>query len=944
MPKKRPWENEKSEFFRTRDYGPDVAADGTSRDDFHNEMEKMGWNYSNDESILTVLYKISAASLEKDPSKPDFLKDLMKKPVKTYEDRLEVLKGFKEISHYINDSSQVAMDKRLDEEINRMVFFQSMKEEGWNKEGDRETLEILYSIPERYVDKVTTKTNRDEMLSIGGNSFWARRRALDYIKDGDRNEYLTNEQQEALKEIEKRVEEGINQEKAEQALKANSVLRKYFKHIVELGLDKVNPIYASTPRRTWGPYEEFIDLELDPKIAEGLKADIDKLPIDQELLNKEPNEVEEKLRDALNNMIKKNCSGYLEDLENMESFENIASHYSVFQQGMTVEEYKEKLFEQVKQSIEEKKRSEELEKDRKNNPQKYERFEKAEVAVQKVNTLLQKLKKPENAAFLEALQKGEPTDHIPVENPNVYSNYNNNWEQDNAAQQQEMMDILDEVAGMKLTEMSKMRTDNTLQNAFWDNYSKPLTEKQIREMQDKFTELTDSGMNWDEYIDSGAYQNFLKDNKIQASKEYDPFLMAEKTIQGRESVEEFRRTCSQANYNQAMKCLDLIGKEYAKKKEHVADLNNAQDLTGWFFKSGYNLMDNSLLVTNGFDEKEIDGQKYKMIKLGEGIQEDKIDRDKLDLTAYNKMIDKAKEAQQLYKENEEVFRNVFETMDSSKNGIAYVLGESNKQVKAMSNNKELMAKLNRFRHLLYEMKTADQDVCKLIDMRTKKPMMVDPLSADTKFDKDMMKKEMGILDNCVEMLKEPSQRVHRNSKEYTKIMDSIKKIKDDMKTAPNEEEARKTYIKNVKKVLNDINRYRVHKAKDGVKNDATHDKLMAAERVDKLLRTRFKNLEEKEYEDTLEGVGDLYKVEVDKNLSGDDYVLAKALGKVDNMKKYMMDIAKEIKQEDVGKKRSNSIGGINNEKTVKELGTVNKNEKTGTKKEVNTSVERHSRP
>ena len=99
MPKKRPWENEKSEFFRTRDYGPDVAADGTSRDDYHNEMEKMGWNYSNDESILTVLYKISAASLEKDPSKPDFLKDLMKKPVKTYEDRLEVLKGFKEISH-----------------------------------------------------------------------------------------------------------------------------------------------------------------------------------------------------------------------------------------------------------------------------------------------------------------------------------------------------------------------------------------------------------------------------------------------------------------------------------------------------------------------------------------------------------------------------------------------------------------------------------------------------------------------------------------------------------------------------------------------------------------------------------------------------------------------------------------------------------------------------
>ena len=47
-----------------------------------------------------------------------------------------------------------------------------------------------------------------------------------------------------------------------------------------------------------------------------------------------------------------------------------------------------------------------------------------------------------------------------------------------------------------------------------------------------------------------------------------------------------------------------------------------------------------------------------------------------------------------------------------------------------------MKKLNQFRHNLYEIKLRDENVCKLLD-KDKKPVLVDPLKEDVKFDAAM---------------------------------------------------------------------------------------------------------------------------------------------------------------------------------------------------------------
>ena len=97
----------------------------------------------------------------------------------------------------------------------------------------------------------------------------------------------------------------------------------------------------------------------------------------------------------------------------------------------------------------------------------------------------------------------------------------------------------------------------------------------------------------------------------------------------------------------------------------------------------------------------------------------------------------------------------------------------------ITENKELMGKANKFRHALYEIKAADERVCKLVNVKEhNKPVLVDPLSADTVFDTWTVAREKGILDTAYEMVLDPTNRTKRDSDEYKKVMASILKAKD----------------------------------------------------------------------------------------------------------------------------------------------------------------------
>lgn len=154
------------------------------------------------------------------------------------------------------------------------------------------------------------------------------------------------------------------------------------------------------------------------------------------------------------------------------------------------------------------------------------------------------------------------------------------------------------------------------------------------------------------------------------------------------------------------------------------------------------------------------------------------------------------------------------------------------------------------------------------------------------------------------MLEEPSKRVHKNSDEYQKIMRSVHNIqKKLLKSSDNKQAAREEYVEGMEMIMHNIKMYYLHKAKDGIAADATYDKLMAVKRVEKLLQSRYKEVEKKDYEEKTKDVPNMFKYEPNRKLSGDEYVLDLVKGEIGNIRKELFD----YKEENNEIKRSNSF-------------------------------------
>lgn len=414
---------------------------------------------------------------------------------------------------------------------------------------------------------------------------------------------------------------------------------------------------------------------------------------------------------------------------------------------------------------------------------------------------------------------------------------------------------------------------------------------------------------------------YSKEAMEKAQREHDEEVRKEEEERQRQKeIEEERAKAEEARSNQVMAGLTGIEKELREKgPEHVADVG-AWSLGNWLDRNGYDMLDNSFLVKNGVESKLVNGEVVKTFNMDGELEIPEVDRDIWSGEEYRALIEKAQKTKQLYQENRDAFQEAFNVMYRSRHGMGIMLMDVHDEMERINKNKELLGKLNQFRHNLYEVKLQDENVCKLMN-KDKQPVLVEPLKEDVAFDKAMREKEIKILETCYDMLREPSMRVKRNSSEYASIMKSIANVKKVLREEPDNEKAKAAYIKTVNKVLNNINRYRVHKAKDGVnEHDATYDKIIAMERVDKLLRTRYQSLEQREYEDSIGAVADLFKVEVkDPNKSGDEYVFEKAMGKIGNMKKQIEDYHAEIEQERAMEKRSNSIGGIIHDDIVRSI-------------------------
>ena len=315
----------------------------------------------------------------------------------------------------------------------------------------------------------------------------------------------------------------------------------------------------------------------------------------------------------------------------------------------------------------------------------------------------------------------------------------------------------------------------------------------------------------------------------------------------------------------------------------------------WIAENGANLLEYSSAFVHTIGEKTVDGKTEPVHKItfNEDV-ENAIDRDKVTPEEYQKYIETVNNAKEFFKENEDIINDTLNTVHQVQLGDE--APEKVEKINSVIQNEEVMNKLKEFNKILSGLKEKNDQVCKLTD-KEKQPVLVEPLKQNEEFNPEMKEKESGILDTCHDMLSEPTKGLA--SKEYQAIMDSVQNAK----TALNQEyegneAAKKAYTKSIHKVLNDINRYRVHMASQNISvenNDTLKEEIIAVERVDKLFRTRFQTLEQREYEDTIGAVGELFKVEIDKNAVGDDYVLQSGLGKINNMKKKIEDFKEEVK-------------------------------------------------
>ena len=528
--------------------------------------------------------------------------------------------------------------------------------------------------------------------------------------------------------------------------------------------------------------------------------------------------------------------------------------------------------------------------------------------------LLKILKDPENEAFVNAVKNDQSTDDISL-NVNV-QNLRISMKEDisthNDVEQEKILNMLTKTASLGVQFTDDLLTFDNMQDPFWDNYSRVLTDADIKLLQDKVIAISEKGLNWDEFLNTDAYNSILRTCGFENAKSKNtPYNIASKSLQGREDIAEIKASLSVPEYDKIIKALDTIAQTYDEKKEKIMDMGEIT-LSHWFKDNGYDLLTNTVLANNGFEEVIVDGKPVKIINLTNEINEAMLDRDKLDLESYNKLVENAKAAQTLYGEIKNDLDKIY-TASSAMQGrlggeiVGNIINQNKLSDKAL-------AKVNKFRHYIYEMQVADKDTCRLIDLKNNNKVVdVKPLAEDTVFNEQTIASEKEILDICYEMLREPSTRVSRNSREYMNVMESIQKLKDVLgKDYGDNEAARKAYVRAVNKVLNNITKYRIHKAKDGFKNDATLDKFVALERVDKLLRTRYQSIEQREYEDTIGDLASLFVVEPSDNKFGNDYLQEQAIGKIENMRRKIADIRAELEEEGKNKqstiKRRNTIG------------------------------------
>ncbi len=426
-----------------------------------------------------------------------------------------------------------------------------------------------------------------------------------------------------------------------------------------------------------------------------------------------------------------------------------------------------------------------------------------------------------------------------------------------------------------------------------------ISQEQIQDLREKVKRLRDvSGVDLDEFINSGNHRRYSSElGEDRYLIDMTPFDIVVAAM-GEPKEQEQLREIPNMYYDEAVKALDYLERtaEAAKKdpnRYNYADMDT-KNLAFWF--NSHNLdsvLKNVVLGINDVKkESRGDGTQYTVFEFAQDLPTAKFDPDKIE--DFDPAI--LKRAQDLYNEHKDMFDNAFARMhDLTHETYGAVLGAALEGLRRLEGTPD-MAALNEFRNLVFEIRKQDPSVCKI--GTDKEPVYVEPLLPNPKNGEfelakaSFRKEEADILDVCYKELKAGADSVSWNSGEYNDLMRSVISLRDALKQPQKSDpEARKEYVDGLRDILERANLYFLHKANDGYKNDGTNEKIIAVERMCKMLRGRYEALTGAPYSDRISllagGFDDEEEMEAaprDPSLRGGAYVLDEGHRKIDQIK------------------------------------------------------------
>ena len=839
-------------------WGPE-EVEGFSRDEIYDSMRANGWNREGDDQIIAALYKIAALCAE------GAIYQLPNASGTTDEDRYDFFNDMLDEAKAIADKNAVAEELEMirgltvpPEELQRRAEEQRREEELQRTRAEAAAYENEYQIrraaEERLRQEREASRHERELDDLES--------AMDELQRVEQEELDRPERERRAAEERARLEEESRRAEEEARVRSEALEREQEQQEREEREQQIREQSEATIR------EEMRRNELMREGRENLRRD-------EEFNIARTADIRELLKEAVDLGL---------DRVNLNGVEvNWATGIDT---NLSPEEQK--------------RQEDELLKD---NPVLRQKITNMNDTQQLLTAIVQTLRQPQNREFAEACRRGVTYVTAPLNDVTRLERYINC----DAYTKERQHDTVRKLGTMQLNNMGDLLTQENMKDDFWtfQNDDGPMTDEQVAEIKKRFQELNDAGVPFDEFMASPPYREMLE----KEGTSWSSLGAVSKLASDPESEQYVRSLFGKKDGEYMLKAMDSAEKLYKDKGLDMCN-TNAEGIAHWLPEMGYDLMENSIAF-GGFEASAENGSPLLKIGMVDDI-ESRLDRDILSDKSYTETLNNVKAAQEFYIRNKDFLEHAFGTMHLYTGGtnIGVLLQDADRQMTALDKNPESMKKLNNFRHLLFKARQSyDTRNAKLIN-KDKQTVIVEPLEAETDFtQKKVVDKETEVLGTCYDMLHEAGSHVTRNSAEYKKIQSSLLNIQKVLnKQYENPEEARKAYVKAVNKTLNNINAYRMHKAVDGIKEDGTRDKLIAVERVDKLLRTRYQSIEQRDYEDQIGGLAELFKVDVPEGTVGDAYVLQKARNKIANMKKVFEDYNREIAEGNV--KRSKSFTGI----------------------------------